>query len=113
MISSKNINKVFKGALAALPAIPYVTPYFTRRRSAKLLPLVLGGIGAALVGGLAAVMYLSPRTRDRAMDMAKNTYGKLETQITHHREKGSEGGSIANGMANESGIGTGYSSTGL
>jgi hypothetical protein len=47
------------------------------------------------------------------MDMAKNTYGKLETQITHHREKGSEGGSIANGMANESGIGTGYSSTGL
>jgi hypothetical protein len=112
MISSKNINKVFKGALAALPAIPYVTPYFTRRRSAKLLPLVLGGIGAALVGGLAAVMYLSPRTRYRAMDMAKNKYGKLETQITH-RDKGSEGSSIANGMAKESGIGTGYASTGL
>src|SRR5688500_6882481 len=81
MISSKNIDKYMKWAIAAMPAIPY----FTKRRSSMMLPFVLGGIGVALMGGIAAVMYLSPRTRYRAMDMAKNTYGKLETQVTHLR----------------------------
>jgi hypothetical protein len=109
MISSKNINTLIKGAIAALPAIPY----FTKRRSSMVLPFVLGGIGVALMGGMAAVMFLSPRTRYRAMDMAKNTYGKLETQITHLRDKGSEGASIANGMSTENGIGSSYASTGL
>lgn len=117
MISSKSIDKVLKGAIAAMPAIPYIT----KRRSSMVLPLVLGGIGVALMGGMAAVMFLSPRTRYRAMDMAKDTYGKINTQIgqqlAHLKSKGSEEQSASNGLANgmstdQSGIGTGYS-TGL
>lgn len=116
MISTKNLDKILKGAIAAMPAIPYIT----KRRSSMVLPLVLGGIGVALMGGMAAVMYLSPRTRYRALDMAKNTYGKLETQITHLRAKaeGAEASNglsngLANGMSTENGVGTGYASTGL
>jgi hypothetical protein len=117
MISTKNIDKILKGAIAAMPAIPYIT----KRRSSMVLPLVLGGIGVALMGGMAAVMFLSPRTRYRAMDMAKNTYGKINTQIgtqlAHLRSKGSEEASVSNGLANgmsdQNGIGTGYSTTGL
>ena len=121
MISSKNINKVLKGAIAALPAIPYITK---PRRSSMVLPFVLGGIGVALMGGMAAVMFLSPRTRYRAMDMAKNTYGKINEQIgqlTHLASKSGEGATasnglsngLANGMSDQSGVGTGYSTTGL
>jgi hypothetical protein len=114
MISSKNLNTILKGAIAALPAIPYIT----KRRSSMVLPMVLGGIGVALMGGMAAVMFLSPRTRYRAMDMAKNTYGKIESQITHLKAKGSEGASVQNGLSTqnglaENGIGTNYTSTGL
>ena len=120
MISSKNINKVLKGAIAAMPAIPYIT----KRRSSMVLPLVLGGIGVALMGGMAAVMFLSPRTRYRAMDMAKNTYGKINEQIgqltqlatksseEHSASNGLSNG-LANGMSDKNGIGTGYSTTGL
>ena len=116
MISTKSINKVLKGAIAAMPAIPYIT----KRRSSMVLPLVLSGLGVALMGGMAAVMFLSPRTRYRAMDMAKNTYGKINTQIgqqlAHLKSKGSEE-SVSNGLANgmssdQNGIG-GYSTTGL
>lgn len=117
MISRKSIDKVLKGAIAAMPAIPYIT----KRRTSMVLPMVLGGIGVALMGGMAAVMFLSPRTRYRAMDMAKNTYGKINTQIghlAHLKDKGSESGSVSNGLANglssdQNGIGSGYSSTGL
>jgi hypothetical protein len=31
MISKRNINKVIKGAIAVLPAIPYITPAALRR----------------------------------------------------------------------------------
>lgn len=119
MISSKNINKFLKGAIAAMPAIPYIT----KRRSSTVLPFVLGGLGVALMGGMAAVMFLSPRTRYRAIDMAKNTYGKINTQIgqlSNLRAKGSDDHSasnglsngLANGMSDQNGIGTGYT-TGL
>ena len=114
MISSKTLGNVLKSAIAVMPAIPYIT----KRRSSMVLPLVLGGIGVALMGGMAAVMFLSPRTRYRAMDMAKNTYGKIESQITHLKAKGSEGATVQNGLStqnglSENGIGTNYTSTGL
>jgi hypothetical protein len=125
MISRNYINKVLKGAIAAMPAIPYVT----KRRSSMVLPMVLGGIGVALMGGMAAVMFLSPRTRYRALDVAKNTYGKIGPQITELSNKlgpqltrlahlktgkaGEESAPLANGMSTENGIGTGYSTTGL
>lgn len=104
--SKKNMNKVVKGAIAALPAIPYIT----KRRSSMVVPFVLGGIGVAVVGGLAAVMFLSPRTRYRALDVAKNTYGKINDQISHLKSD-KEHQPLANGMSSEQGAG--YASTGL
>ena len=105
MISNKSFNKFVKGMIAAMPAIPYVT----KRRSSMMLPFVLGGIGVALAGGVAAVMFFSPRTRYRALDVAKHTYGKINTQISHLTHKG-EQRPIANGMSEQ---GVGYASTGL
>jgi len=116
MISKKSINKVLKGAIAAMPAIPYIT----KRRSSMLVPFVLGGIGVALMGGMAAVMFMSPRTRYRAIDMAKNTYGKLEPKITELVGKTGLMGNpteehVSNGLSNglSNGIGSSYTSTGL
>jgi hypothetical protein len=109
MISKKQFNKALKGALAVMPAIPFIA----RRRSSVVLPLVLGGIGAALAGGIAAVIYFSPRTRYRALDIAKETYGKVNSQITHLKNRASESQPLANGLSGDPGVGTGYSSTGL
>jgi hypothetical protein len=109
MISKKTFNTVLKSAIAVMPAIPYIT----KRKSSMVVPFILGGVGMALVGGVAAVMFLSPRTRYRALDIAKNTYGKINDQITHLR-----GGEIAgeqplaNGLASEHGAATSFS-TGL
>lgn len=109
MISNKTFNKVLKGVIAAVPAIPYVDRLKRRRRSSMMLPFVLGGIGVALAGGVAAVMFFSPRTRYRALDVAKNTYGRINTQISQMTGKG-EKQPIANGMSTEQGAG--YASTG-
>lgn len=99
MISNKTFNKILANVVAAMPPIPYVR----RRRRSMVMPLVLGGIGVAIAGGIAAVMLLSPRTRYRALDVAKNTYGK----ISHGRRAQP----LADGMPSEQGAG--YASTGL
>jgi hypothetical protein len=44
---------------------------------------VLSGIGLAVVGGITAVMLLSPRTRRRALVAAKDTYGKVNQRMSH------------------------------
>lgn len=79
MISKKTINSFVKGAIAVMPAIPFIT----KRRNSNVLSYVLGGVGVAIVGGLAAVMFMSPRTRYRALDVAKQTYGKVNDKIDH------------------------------
>lgn len=61
-------------------------PFFSRKSSA-VVPLVLGAVGVAIVGGLAAVMIFSPRTRTRALDVAKGTASKLQGQIGALGEK--------------------------
>jgi len=106
MISEKTLRNFVKGAIAMMPAIPYIT----KRRSSSILSYVLGGVGVAIVGGLAGVMFLSPRTRYRALDMAKQTYGKVNDKITH---LASHNGvqKPANGLASEH-VSTGYT-TGL
>ena len=68
----KDTNKLIKNILHAMPAIPYIAP-----KKTSLLPFILGGITVALVGGIAAVMYFSPRTRIRTVEFAKQGYGKL------------------------------------
>ena len=77
MLRMKDTNKLIKNILRALPAIPYFAP----KKTSSVLPFVLGAIGVALAGGIAAVMVFSPRTRYRALDIAKDGYGKVRGQM--------------------------------
>ena len=76
------VNRVIKNLIGVLPAIPYLT----RRRRTPVAAYTLGSIGLAL-SGIAALMYLSPRTRSRALGAARGTYGKVNERIIHRQEK--------------------------
>ena len=109
MISQKTLRNFVQGAIAMMPVIPYIT----KRRSSNVLAYVLGGVGVAIVGGLAGIMFLSPRTRYRALDMAKQTYGKVNDKIGQFKNHGStlHAQRPANGLVSDQGS-TGYT-TGL
>jgi hypothetical protein len=66
----KVIQNVF-GSLSVSPSFPYLA------RRSPLMPIVLGALGVAVIGGLAAVIILSPRTRTRAIEAAKGTAAKI------------------------------------
>lgn len=90
-IKKSQIQRVLRGVMTALPA---AMPIVIRRRRASILPFILGGIGFAIAGGAVAMMLLSPRTRQRALGAAKDTYGKMNQkvgQLTHRN--------IPNGVA--------------
>lgn len=72
-------NKVIKSALRALPEIPYVN----EKPKASVLPYVFGAIGFAVVGGVAAVMFFSPKTRERALGAAKDGIDYAKDTISH------------------------------
>lgn len=115
MLRMKDTNKLFRNILRALPAIPLVRP----KRKASILPLVFGAIGVAIAGGIAAVMVFSPRTRYRALDMAKGGYGKVRGQLDQRgwseklgMHKRTTPGGYQNGLVSES-SGSSYESTGL
>jgi hypothetical protein len=82
MITKKRINHVLEGVIAAMPAIPYI---MKSRRRTPIATYVLAGVGLALVGGIVALMFTSPRTRSRALGAAKDTYGKVNDKISHLR----------------------------
>jgi len=88
----RTVNRVLKNLIAVLPAVPYLT----RRRRTPVAAYTLGSIGLAL-SGIAALMYLSPGTRSRALGAAKGTYGKVNERIIHRREKRIEGAPPSNG----------------
>ena len=73
MLRMKDTNKLFKNVLRAIPL-------FAPKKT-SILPFVLGAIGVALAGGIAAVMVFSPRTRYRALDIAKDGIGKVRGQM--------------------------------
>ncbi|CAN5887396.1 hypothetical protein BH11MYX4_BH11MYX4_69100 [soil metagenome] len=75
----KETNKLFKNILRALPAISAI-PFLAPKKT-SVFPYVLGAVGVAVVGGIAAVMIFSPRTRYRALDIAKDGYGKVRGQL--------------------------------
>jgi hypothetical protein len=77
-LNKRTVQKVLQGALAAAPAIPYLT---RSRARTSVAAYVLGGLSLALAGGIIAVMYFSPRTRTRALGVAKETYGKVNEKI--------------------------------
>lgn len=76
---SKATKKVLRSALRAWADmdIPYVAP-----KKTSALPMVLGAFGVAALGGICAVMVMSPRTRERAIDAAKGGYDKLLAQTS-------------------------------
>ena len=77
MLRMKDTNKLVNNVLRALPAIPMLWP----RKKASVVPYVLGAFGVAIVGGIAAVMIFSPRTRTRTLGIAKDSYGKVRGQL--------------------------------
>jgi len=79
MIGMKDTNKLLKNVLRALPAITAI-PFFAPKKT-SVFPYVLGAFGVAVAGGIAAVMIMSPRTRYRALDIAKGGYGKVKGQL--------------------------------
>jgi hypothetical protein len=97
----KKMATVLKGVMAAMPAIPYI---MRGRRQTSTMAYVLAGIGVAVAGGIAALMLFSPRTRHRALDAAKGTYGKMNEKISHlrprhHGEEKHEDVPVSNGLA--------------
>lgn len=80
----KSINKVLKGAIGAIPAIPYV---MTRRQRTSIAAYILGGVGVAAAFGVVALMMASPRTRHRALGAAKDTYGKVNEKMSRLRAR--------------------------
>ena len=83
MLRMKDTNKLIKNVLRALPAIPLIR----RRRRASITPYILGALGIAIVGGITAVMLLSPRTRNRTLGMAKDSYGKVRGPARAPRDR--------------------------
>jgi hypothetical protein len=118
MLRMKDTNKLIKNVLRALPAIPFIAP----KKTSSVLPFVLGAVGVAVAGGIAAVMVFSPRTRYRALDIAKDGYGKVRGQLDQlgiserlgmsQGERNTTPGGYQNGLVNES-AGSSYSSTGI
>lgn len=82
MLTVKDTNKLLKNVLRAIPAVTAISSFpFLARKRTPILPFVLGGIAVAALGGVAAVMAFSPRTRYRALDIAKDGYGKVRGQL--------------------------------
>ena len=116
MLRMKDTNKLIKNVLRALPAIPFIAP----KKTSTIVPFVLGAVGVAVVGGIAAVMVFSPRTRYRALDIAKDGYGKVRGQLDQlgiseklgmaQGERNTNPGGYSNGLVAE-GTGSSYSST--
>lgn len=108
MLRMKDTNKLINNVLRALPAISLLR----RRRRAAMMPYyIAGALGVAIVGGITAVMLLSPRTRNRTLGMAKDGYGKVRGQLGHlgiaerlgraHGERVSTADAYSNGLGGE------------
>ncbi|MBS2019958.1 MAG: hypothetical protein JST00_44250 [Deltaproteobacteria bacterium] len=118
---SKTTNKVIRNVTRAMPkALAGVSIPFVARKRTSVLPYVLGAIGVAIAGGIAAVMIMSPRARHRALDVAKDGYGKVKGQAIGITEKiglahgDTEKQAYSNGLSPESSRqGSTYSTSGL
>jgi hypothetical protein len=111
--TNKTINKVMKNVWKAMPELPFVA-----RKSSPVLSYVLGAIGVAIATGIAAVMVLSPRTRYRAIDVAKGAYGKAsdklgQTRVGHKLGLHPETPPLSNGLSAEFGTTSNYGAGGL
>ncbi len=76
MLTAKDTRKLLRTAIRLLPEIPYIN-----RKQSSVLPFVLGAVGVAVAGGIAALFVFSPRARTRALGLAKDTYSKVSDQL--------------------------------
>lgn len=51
------------------------------QRSRIIVPGLLGVMGTLALGGVAALLLLRPRVRMRALEVAKDAYGKVRDQL--------------------------------
>ena len=78
-MNSINGKKLIRKALRNMPDLPFRIRI--ARRRPVLLPFVLGAIGVAVFSAIAAVMIFSPRTRYRALGVAKGAYGRVQGRV--------------------------------
>lgn len=83
----KSSIRALEAMIAAMPAMPHIT---RSRRRASMMAYLIGGIGLAIAGGIAALMLLSPRARHKALDVAKGTYDRVNEKISHARSAEAE-----------------------
>lgn len=110
MIRTNAIDKVIRNVLGSV-AVSSEFPFFSKK-SSSIVPVVLGAVGVAIASGIAAVMIFSPRTRTRALGIAKELPTKLhgiQDQIGHTaigQKLGikSQPNGLSNGLASEHGI---------
>jgi hypothetical protein len=108
MLRMKDTTKLINNLLRALPAIPLLAP----KRKSSVASYIASAVGVAIVGGIAAVMYLSPRTRTRTLGIAKDSFGKVKGQLDQlgisdrlglsHGERSTTPDAYSNGLAPES-----------
>lgn len=99
MTTKKKISQVLKGIAAAMPALPYI---MKSRQRTSMAAYVLGGLGIAVVGGIAALMLFSPRARTKALGAAKHTYGKVNDKLRHVRSSDRDDDPMSNGLVDRS-----------
>lgn len=93
MITKKRrTDRVLNNLFSGFSSIPYLA----RRSRTPVAVYALGGIGLVL-SGIAALMCMSPRTRSRAIDAAKGTFGKVNERILHRRQRCAEGAPPSDG----------------
>jgi hypothetical protein len=94
IISKRNLDKVLKGVIAALPEVPNLMRSRSRTPTAYY---VLGGVGLTIVGGLVALMILDPAVRTRAAGGAKDVYERLNVVASNDVTAAPP---LTNGLAN-------------
>lgn len=74
------------------------------RRSSIVLSSVLGVVGTLAIGGVATLLLLRPRVRMRALEVAKDTYGRVRDRLEEMgvtEKLGMHHGTDANGIVSE------------
>jgi hypothetical protein len=84
MMSAKSIqkdaDKFLRNATHTLPMLSALT-FMRKRERSRVIPWLLGALGVAALGSIAAVFLFSPRSRDRALGAAKDVYGRISDQF--------------------------------
>jgi hypothetical protein len=94
-LTKKHIQRAVRGLIAALPAS---VPLIMRRQRTSIASYVIGGIAFAIAGGAVAVMLLSPRTRQRALTAAKDTYGKVNQRVGRRERISTDQQELSSGL---------------